>query len=220
MNLYLRCFWLHQRRNFKNVLHILSEDVENQWWSCIIFFVVAQIFKCSSVTKTVLKWMRGDLLPNLKVVSEEQVLSTSQPEKQHRIARLPPHGPFWLTFTILCAPAITFVPWKNLKNIVMGVLILIRLETHRAYTLHYWFEAQWPISFQSDGKNITVKRSIRVKIHCLPLLWYSLQNYCINTYGWVTFHCYISQLLVILLLSVLKVHFVVSGKHFNQKYIT
>lgn len=80
MNLYLRCFWLHQRRNFKNVLHILSEDVENQWWSCIIFFIVAQIFKCSSVTKTVLKWMRGDLLPNLKVVSEEQVLSTSQPE--------------------------------------------------------------------------------------------------------------------------------------------
>ena len=113
----------------------------------------------------------------------------------------------------------TFVPWKNPKNIVMGVLILIRLETHRAYTLRYWSEAQWPIRFQSDSKNITVKRSIHVKIHCLALLWYSLQNYCINTYGWVTFHCYISQLLVILLLSVFKGAFCSFSEHFNQKYI-
>lgn len=50
-----------------------------------------QMFQCH---KDCVEMDEGDLLPNLKVVSEEQVLSTSQPEKQHRIARLPPHGPF------------------------------------------------------------------------------------------------------------------------------
>lgn len=116
---------------------ILLHFIENPFWSCILFFFASLPWcKClrAGEKPDFLTWKTAPLLiSGWNDHFDQQMINSAD----------------------LCTASVPCVCTLNkyiLKKL-WWVLILIRVEAHRAYTQCYWFgwmhKAHWPISFQS-----------------------------------------------------------------------